>query len=109
MVTETLYVWLPRHLSPSVQFPEYVRTCNDLPEFGVQVDSAGQEHLHISGSEDGCPGGEEHLEAADVSVDLQQWLHIFGGGDVLGESSEEKRKKRKGFLLELQLLFFSLL
>lgn len=69
---------------------ECVWTCYDLSEFWVQVDCAGQEHLHVSGGENRRPGGQEDLKAADVSVDLQQWLHIFGGGNVLGDSSKEE-------------------
>ena len=60
-------------------------TCDDLPELGVQVDGAGQEHLHVAGRQDGCPGGQEDLETPDVSVDLQQGLHVLGGRDVLGD------------------------
>lgn len=67
-------------------------TCDDLPELGVQVDGARQEHLHVPGGEHGSPGGQEDLEAPDVSVDLQQGLHVFGGGDVLGDSGWEQNK-----------------
>lgn len=58
-------------------------TCDDLPQFGVQVDGAGQEGADVSSCQEGGPRGQEDLEAADVSVNLQQWLHIFGSGDVL--------------------------
>lgn len=63
-------------------------TCYDLPEFRIQVDGAGQEHLHVSRSENRCPGGEKDLKAADISVDLQQGLHVFGERDILGDSLE---------------------
>lgn len=59
-------------------------TCDDLSEFWVQVDRAGQEGSNVSGCEDGSPGRQEHLKAANISIDLQQGLHVFGGGDVLG-------------------------
>lgn len=49
---------------------ECVWTCYDLPQFGVQVDSAGQKHLHVSGGENRCPRGEEDLKASDISIDL---------------------------------------
>ena len=71
-----------------------IRTCNDLAEFGVQVDGAGKEHLHVACRENGCPRGQEHLEAADVPIDLQQGLHVFGGGDVFGDSREEEMRER---------------
>lgn len=76
---------------PSVKYTMCVQTCYDLPQFGVQVNSAGQKHLHISGSKNRRPGGEEHFKAADVSVDLQQRLHVLCGRDVLGDSLEEWR------------------
>ena len=67
---------------------EGLQTCDDLPQLGVQVDGAGQEGVHVAGGEHGRAGGEEHLEAAAVPVDLQQWLHVLGGGDVLGDPGE---------------------
>lgn len=95
--TKTLYAsFSPQfftHLHNTVS--ECVLTCYDLPQFGIQVDSAGQEHLHVSGSEDGCPGGEEDLKAADVSIDLQKRLHILSGGNVLGDSSEGKETQKE--------------
>lgn len=69
------------------------QTCDDLSKFGVQVDSAGQEHLHIMDREHGGSGRQEHFEATDVPVDFQQRLHVFGGGDVFGNPAA-KRKER---------------
>lgn len=67
-------------------------TCYDLSEFGVQVDSTGQEHLHISGGKKRRPGREEDLEASDVSIDFKQRLHVFGGGNIFGDSASKTRK-----------------
>lgn len=36
------------------------------------------------GGEHGGSGRQEHFKAADVAIDFQQGLHIFGGGDVFG-------------------------
>lgn len=94
-LTKTFYAGFSFNFPPICTNTESLRTCYDLPEFGVQVDGAGQEHLHISGSEDRRPGGEEDLKTADVSIDLQQRLHILGGGDVLGDSSEDKEKEKQ--------------
>ncbi len=94
-LTKTSYAAFLFNFPPFCTNTESLWTCYDLSEFGVQVDGAGQEHLHISGSEDGRPGGEEDLKAADVSIDLQQRLHVLGGGDVLGDSSEDKEKEKQ--------------
>ena len=61
-------------------------TCYDLSQLWVQVDGAGQEGPDVSGRQDGRPGRQEDLEAPNVSVYLQQRLHVLGGGDVLGHS-----------------------
>lgn len=76
---------------------ECVQTCYDLPEFGVQVDSAGQKHLHVAGSQNGHPGREEDLEAANVPVNLQQRLHILGGGNIFGYPSWCKKRTEERF------------
>ena len=81
-------------LKQNLEITECVWTCYDLPELGVQVDRAGQKHLHVSGSKNRCPRGEEDLKASDVSVDLQQGLDILGGGDILGDSSKERSKQK---------------
>lgn len=84
-------VWIPKlgNTTTTCESTERVRTCYDLPEFGVQVDSAGQKHLHVSGIKNRRPGGEEHLKATDVSIDLQQRLNILCGGDIFGDPSKQ--------------------
>lgn len=67
-------------------------TCNDLPQLWVQVYSAGQEGAEVPGRQDGSPGGQEDLEAAHVPINLQQWLHILGGRDVLGHPVGEETR-----------------
>lgn len=62
------------------------RTCNDFTEFGVQVDGARQEGANVPRCKDRCPWWQEDLEAAHVSVDLQQRLHVLCGWDVLRHS-----------------------
>lgn len=84
-------VWIPKleNNSTVCESTACARTCYDLPEFGVQVDSAGQKHLHVSGIKNRRPGGEEHLKATDVSIDFQQGLNVLCGGDVFGDSSRQ--------------------
>lgn len=43
--------------------------------------------------EHGGSRGQEHLKAADVSINFQQRLHIFGGGDVFGNPAAKTKER----------------
>lgn len=46
-------------------------TCDDLAEFGVEIDGAGEEGFYVTGGEDRCPWRQEYLEAPRIAVNLQ--------------------------------------
>lgn len=83
-----VYCTIPQPWSPAVHLfiirQNEEATCYDLSELGVQVNCTGEKGADVSSGQHWSAGGQKHLEATHISIDLQQRLHVFSRRNVFG-------------------------